>query len=115
MGNRLLPPELTRRRIWLAYGIALCADGLQFILAPLGPAGWIFIDDVIDVVAMLLLTLVLGFHPFFIPSFIAELIPVVDMLPTWTGCTALVIATRRRRATPAATPPPVPPPGVIDV
>jgi hypothetical protein len=112
MSGRLFPPVLTRRRIWLAYGIAVCADVLQFVL---GPVGWVFVDDAIDVVAMLLLTLVIGFHPFFIPTFIAELVPLVDMLPTWTGCTAVVIAMRRRQRAPAPSTPPPPPPGVIDV
>jgi len=115
MVNRLLPPVLTRRRIWLAYGIAVAADGLQILLAPAGPAGWLFLDDALDVLAMVLLTAVLGFHPFFLPTFLAELVPIVDMLPTWTGCTALVIATRRRQRAAAAPPKMPPPPDVIDI
>jgi hypothetical protein len=109
----LLPPVLTRRRIWLAYGIAVGADALQFLIALAGPPGW-FLDDAIDVVAMILLTVVLGFHPLFIPTFIAELVPLVDMLPTWTGCTAIVIALRRKQPVPEP-PPRIPPPDVIDV
>jgi|SRR5436190_15030148 len=99
-------PFLTRVRIWLAFSVAIVADGLQLSL---GPSGWLFVDQAIDVVAMCLLSLLLGFHPLFIPTFIAELFPIVDMLPTWTGCTAIVVALRRReqRVVASAPPPPV--------
>jgi uncharacterized protein YjeT (DUF2065 family) len=119
MANRLLPPVLSRRRIWLAYGVALVADGLQILLTPLGPAAWLFLDDIIDVIAMILLTVIAGFHPLFLPTFVTKLIPVVDILPTWTGCTAIVIALRRKQQTPTVTVSPPPPPrisqDVIDV
>jgi hypothetical protein len=114
MASRLLPPVLTRRRIWLAWLVALAADGLQLLL---GPLGWAFVDETIDVVTMVLLTMTLGFHPLFLPTFVAEFIPVVDMLPTWTACTCLVIGLRRKRRT--QNPPPAPPPqpsgNVIDI
>jgi hypothetical protein len=51
--------------------------------------------------------MLLGFHPLFLPAFIAEFIPVVDMLPTWTGCAIVVVALRRRQqrvSTPAPAP-----------
>ena len=100
-------PVLTQRRIWLAFTVAIVADGLQLLL---GPLGWIFLDEVIDVLAMLLMTLLLGFHPLFLPTLIVEFIPVVDMLPTWIGCTAVVVALRRKQ--PRADPPSA---DVIDV
>lgn len=113
MANRLMPPVLTRRRIWLAYGVAVAADGLQLLLSPLGWAGP---DEVIDVVAMVLLSMILGFHPLFLPTFVVEFIPIADMLPTWTACTFLVVGLRRKRSVP---PPPMPPPQadakVIDI
>jgi hypothetical protein len=60
------------------------------------------------------LTLALGFHPLFLPTFVAEFIPAVDMLPTWTACTFIVIGLRRKQKTPV--PPVHPPPGpVIDI
>lgn len=105
MGNRLLPPVLTRRRIWLACCLALAADGLQLLL---GPLGWAGVDEVIDVVTMVLLTLTLGFHPLFLPTFVIEFIPIADMLPTWTGCTFLVIGLRRKQTAPPASTPPTP-------
>src|SRR5262245_66692947 len=86
-------PTLTRVRIWLALAVAVVADGIQMSL---GPAGMVVVDQAIDVVAMFLISALVGFHPLFIPTFVAEFLPVVDMLPTWTGCTAVVIALRRR-------------------
>lgn len=114
MANRLFPPVLTRRRIWLAWCIALAADGIQLLLSPLG---WIFIDSAIDVVAMILLTLTLGFHPLFLPTFFVELVPLIDELPTWTACTFLVIGMRRKQHVPQP-PPHQPPPAsseIIDI
>jgi hypothetical protein len=114
MANRLLPPVLTRRRIWLAWCVALAADGLQLLL---GPLGLVFIDSAIDVVAMILLTLTLGFHPLFLPTFVVELVPLVDEFPTWSACTFLVIGLRRKKYE-QNTPPPHPPPvsgKVIDI
>src|SRR5215467_858391 len=99
-------PLLTRVRIWLAFTVAIVADGIQMSL---GPTGWLFADQAIDVVTMCLLSMLIGFHPLFIPTFIAELFPIVDMLPTWTGCTAVVIALRRREQRGVA---PSPPPRV---
>jgi len=86
-------PVLTRTRMVLALAIAVAADGLQLCF---GPVGWAFIDQVIDGVVMVLLSWVIGFHVLFLPTFIVELVPVLDDLPTWTACAAAVIALRRR-------------------
>ena len=95
-------PFVTSRRVWLALGVAVVADFLQFAL---GPVGWFLLDQAIDGVAMALIWALLGFHPLLLPTFVAEFIPVVDMLPTWTGCTVAVIALRRRQQ---RVPPPAP-------
>ena len=87
-------PLLTRTRIVLAFVIAVLADGVQILL---GPLGWAFIDQGIDLVAMVMVTLLLGFHVFFLPTFLLELVPVVDFVPTWTGCVAVVVVLRRRQ------------------
>ena len=103
--THLLRKPLTRRRIWLAFGIAVAADASQLIL---GPMGWVLFDETVDVVAMSLLVFVIGFHPLFLPTFVVEFMPVTDMLPTWTGCVAVVIALRRKQqpAEPVSPPPP---------
>jgi hypothetical protein len=46
---------------------------------------------ILDVIALIATTRLLGFHPLLLPTFILELVPVIDMLPTWTGCVALVV------------------------
>jgi hypothetical protein len=86
-------PSLTRRRMFAALVVAVGADGLQLLL---GPLGWALIDQAIDVVAMLLIMWLLGFHLLLLPTFLVELVPLVDDLPTWTACTAAVIALRKR-------------------
>jgi len=112
MAGALYTRELTRPRIWMAYVIAVLTDTVQFLL---GPAGWVGFDEGADVVAMVLLTALLGFHPLFLPTFVVELLPITDMLPTWTGCVMMVVALRRR-STPRGTEPPASPqPPVIDV
>jgi len=96
-------PNLTRVRIVIALAVAVVADGLQFLL---GPLGWVFGDQTIDVVTMALTTWVLGFHWLLLPTFVIEFIPLLDELPTWTACVIAVIALRRReqRASPPEEP-----------
>jgi len=93
-------PQLTRRRMLLALAIAVAADGGQLLL---GPLGWAFLDQAIDFVAMILVSWMIGFHILLLPTFVIELVPVLDDLPTWTACTAAVIALRKRE--PRAAPP----------
>ncbi|MEI9960550.1 MAG: hypothetical protein WDM76_05270 [Limisphaerales bacterium] len=79
INSRFRAPRLTRTRIIIALAIAICADGLQLLL---GPLGWTFIDQIIDVAAMVLMSWVIGFHLLLLPTFVVEFFPVVDMLPT---------------------------------
>ncbi|SRR5258708_6325346 len=88
---------LTRSRIRSAYAIAIATDVLQVAL---GPFGWVGTDEVLDVVAMMLTTRLIGFHPLLLPTFALELVPIIDMLPTWTGCVALVVALKKKQAPP---------------
>jgi hypothetical protein len=73
-----------------------------------------FVDDLLDLVAMFLLSVLIGFHPLLLPTFVLEIVPVAEVLPGWTACVGIVVALRRRQqaATPHKT---SPPPGVIDV
>jgi hypothetical protein len=104
-------PVLTRQRVWLAYAIAVAADVVQLML---GPLGWAFADEIVDVATMALAWRLIGFHPLLLPTFALELFPVADLLPTWTGCVALVV-TLRKREQGASSPPPVSSGPVIDV
>jgi hypothetical protein len=87
------PRELSRPRATAAVIVAVLADLLQVILLPVA---WSFAQEAVDVVAMILTMALLGFHLLLLPTFAVEFIPVVDMLPTWTGCVVAVIALRKR-------------------
>jgi hypothetical protein len=104
------PPVLTRHRVRLAYLVAVTTDVLQLLL---GPLGWAFADEILDMGAMILTWRVLGFHPLLLPTFALEFLPIADWLPTWTGCVALVVALRKRQQV-IPRQPPAPGP-VIDV
>ena len=110
---------LSKKRIWLAFAVALVTDALQL---GLGPFGWVFVDEVLDVIAMVLISAAIGFHMLLLPTFVIKLIPGPDMLPTWTGCTAAVVILRKRACARLSPPPidissevtpvpPTPPPG----
>jgi hypothetical protein len=101
-------PPLSAARVRLAYVVAMATDLLQLLL---GPFGWAFADEALDVAAMILISRAIGFHVMFLPTFALEFLPLTDMLPTWTGCVALVVAMRRRQEL-ATTPAPGP---VIDI
>jgi hypothetical protein len=104
------PVVLTQKRIRLAYVCAVTTDLLQLIL---GPFGWAGADELLDVSAMILTWRLIGFHPLLLPTVALEFLPVADMLPTWTGCVAIVVALRKRQQ---AMMPPAPEPGpFIDV
>jgi len=119
LNGRMTAPRLTRGRIAAALTIAFVADLLQIVLLPVA---WTFAQSAIDVVAMLLVVWVVGFHLLLLPTFIIEFIPGVDILPTWTACVIAVIALRKREqgselppaldveATVQTTPPPQIPP-----
>lgn len=96
-GGSLSHRVLTRGRIRSAYGVAIVTDALQFLL---GPFGWAGSDEVLDVIAAILTTRLLGFHPLLLPTFLIELFPIADVLPTWTGCVALVVAMKKKQAPP---------------
>jgi hypothetical protein len=74
--------------------VAIGVDAAQVLL---GPFGWSLADEVLDLVAMVLTIWLLGFHILLLPTFMIEFLPVVDVLPTWTGCVGIVVARRRRR------------------
>jgi hypothetical protein len=104
------PPVLTRHRVWFAYGIAAFVDVLQFAL---GPLGWTFADEILDVATMALMWRLIGFHPLLLPTFVLEIVPLADLAPAWTACVAVVVALRKRQRT-SLRQAPVPGP-VVDV
>ena len=102
--------KFTPDRAKIAYAIAILADVIQLPVNAATLSGVLAIpaesvDIAIDFIVMFLLSTVLGFHWMFIPSFFVEAIPGVDLLPTWTGCVALVVKQRMKDAEPQVIPP----------
>jgi hypothetical protein len=70
----------------LAWAIAIVADTLQIAALPLFAEGGISpLDTALDFVVAAALTKLLGWHWAFLPTFTAELIPGLDLVPTWTA------------------------------
>jgi len=90
------PRLISARRIWLARGLAVAADLVQIVFFPVLSEGFASpLDAVLDAVVAVLLTLLVGWHIAFIPSFIIKALPIADMAPTWT--LAVLFATRGRK------------------
>jgi len=77
----------------MAYAAAVTIDVAQFLI---GPFGWSGVDEVLDAIGMVVVSRLIGFHPLLLPTFVLEFVPLTDMLPTWTGCVALVVRARKR-------------------
>jgi len=77
----------------LAWLVAVVADTLQIAALPLFAEGGLSpADALLDIVVAYILIRLLGWHWVFLPSMAAELIPGVDLVPTWTA--AVYYATR---------------------
>jgi hypothetical protein len=103
--------ELDRRKVIAARTIAVMADAVQVGLLPLFLEGALStVNDVLDVAVAGILTALVGWHWAFVPSFVAELVPVLNLAPSWTA--AVFIATRNSSAAVSAPEPPLslPPP-----
>lgn len=94
-----MPIELTPRRMWAARIIALLADAIQVGAFPLFAQGVASpLNDVLDVIVAVAMVSLVGWHWAFLPTLVAESIPMFDLVPSWTA--AVFIATRHG-ATPA--------------
>jgi len=80
----------------MARIVAIVADGVQLALLPLVVGGVTSpVDDIIDVVTGIVLTALVGFRWAFLPAFVAEMVPFVDMVPSWTM--AVFLTTRDKQ------------------
>ncbi len=81
-----------QRAAWL---VALGADALQIFAFPFFVEGGASpADSVLDLIVAFVLTRLLGWHWAFLPSLAAELVPGLDMFPTWTA--AVWFVTRKQ-------------------
>jgi len=85
--------DLTAAQVRTARAVAAAADLVQVVLMPaFFPGAASPANDVIDVAVALVLLRLVGFHWAFLPAFLAEAVPVLDLAPTWTA--AVFLATR---------------------
>ena len=86
-------------RFRAAMVLAILADALQIVIFPffiegaLSPA-----DDILDFGVGAALVHLLGWHWEFLPSFLAKLVPGVDLVPLWTMAVANVYRKSKRIA-----------------
>jgi hypothetical protein len=65
--------------------LAIVADALQIVVFPLFVEGALSpADDLLDFGIAAVLVHLLGWHWEFLPAFLAELVPGVDLVPFWT-------------------------------
>jgi hypothetical protein len=99
---QLAPVALSPVRIRAARSIAIAADFLQIVVFPVFAGGAAsIINDILDVAVAVSMSLLVGWHWAFLPSFLAELVPFFDLVPTWTA--AVFFATRKGTAQNPAT------------
>jgi len=80
------------RRPLAALAIAVAADAVQIALLPLfiegAAAPW---NDALDLAVGAALLALLGWHVAFLPAFLSELVPFLDLFPTWTAAVVFVV------------------------
>jgi hypothetical protein len=88
-----LPSVPSPGRVRAARVIAVLADLAQIVLLPVfavgGASPW---DDTLDLAVAAAMTWLVGWHWAFLPTFLSELVPFWDLVPTWTA--AVFFATR---------------------
>ncbi|HTS36474.1 MAG TPA: hypothetical protein VMH04_12420 [Candidatus Solibacter sp.] len=79
--------------------VAVLADALQLVIFPLFVAGAISpADDLLDLGIGAFMIHLLGWHWEFLPSFLAKLVPGVDLVPFWSMAVASVWRKAKRVA-----------------
>src|ERR1041384_3529261 len=83
-----------QRKAWF---VAILADAIQLVGMPLFvEGGFSPLDTALDVIVGGILIKLLGWHWAFLPTFAAELVPGLDLFPTWTA--AVFFATSQLKA-----------------
>ena len=86
-------------RFQVALILAIIADALQLVVFPLFVEGAMSpADDLLDLGVGVALVRLLGWHWEFLPSFLAKLVPGVDLVPFWTIAVANVYKKSKRLA-----------------
>ena len=86
-------------RFRTAMILAIITDALQIVVFPLFVEGAASpADDILDFGIGAVLVHLLGWHWEFLPSFLAKLVPGVDLVPFWTMAVANVYRKSKRIA-----------------
>jgi hypothetical protein len=86
-------------RFRTAMILAIIADALQIIVFPVFMEGAISpADDILDLGIGAVMINLLGWHWEFLPTFLAKLVPGVDLVPFWTLAVANVYRKSKRMA-----------------
>jgi hypothetical protein len=103
----MMKAYINRTSVIGAFIIAIVADLIEMGFGLVFAEGFASpLNDVMDVIVGIVLTVMVGWHIAFLPSFLIKVIPVMDLAPTWT--IAVLIATRGRwKATNDPPPPPI--------
>ncbi|MFM9865342.1 MAG: hypothetical protein ACKVRO_17245 [Micropepsaceae bacterium] len=93
--------RVTASRARLALALAVLVDAIQLPLqgASLTGIGTLpaeAIDLAIDAATALIVSRLIGFHWALLPTLAIELIPFVDLAPTWFACVTYVISRRKK-------------------
>jgi hypothetical protein len=74
-----------RSRFRAALALAIVADAAQILISPSFAEGAMSpLDDILDLAVMVALIRLIGWHWEFLPSFIGEFVPGLDLVPFWT-------------------------------
>lgn len=91
-----LPSTIKSPKQGLAWLVAMAVDAVQILGLPLFAEGALSpLDTALDIVAATVLIKLLGWHWAFVPTFFAELVPGLDLFPTWTA--AVFYVTRQNQ------------------
>ena len=97
--------EVSPLRLKIAWVVAVGTDALQVFFFPAVVAGVFSPPEVIlDFVAMVVLSWLVGWHWAFLPSILVELIPGLDLAPTWTIAVAIATRGLNKQASPSGFP-----------
>ena len=79
--------------------IAMVADFVQFVLFPLFGEGFLSpANDALDIAMAFLLIQLLGWNWAFVPAFLAESVPGLTIIPTWTASVVYVSVTTPKKS-----------------
>jgi len=87
---------LTPSRLRTAWIIAIAVDALQLGLFPVTLTLSTWLDKPLDLAAMGMLWYLVSWHWALLPTFVVELVPFVELVPTWT--LALWLISRKQKA-----------------